>query len=292
MKKLKVIALSALAFVTIASMVFVSCQKEQVEKTNNIFSNYIKDKYPKVEVNTNRAAKMDPKKVRILVNADGIAALGAAPTFTNIFSAGIGLWVSFYSSYKACSWCPQSLVVNQKVEEIGYSNVKTLLESAENTYASRNPYNNIGKFHNDLLLTFSNTNIFNNLEVSDEIVSYINNDNKLGLNPDEKNNLITLLNIKIPEINSNFSPEIENYNTYVNNMNNLSEPVRINIIAIITGYENIDISSSSIASAYFKDIELKLFEDNYLTQDEKNSCYMYIAVLKYSNCYWTFASNL
>lgn len=95
MKKLKVIALSVLAFVTIASMVFVGCQKS-VEvipekntevKTNSItLSKEIFDLDKKIS--TNKSTRVTTKKIVGYAVADGSAAIGTFKGTVGIVGPG------------------------------------------------------------------------------------------------------------------------------------------------------------------------------------------------------------
>jgi hypothetical protein len=92
MKKLKVISLSALAFVTIASMVFVGCQKQQElvstkSESDEIKLAKIKEKYKQSGLN-----KINYTKAGYMAVADGIGA-GAA--------SSLGPWGSLWGGFGA-----------------------------------------------------------------------------------------------------------------------------------------------------------------------------------------------
>jgi hypothetical protein len=198
MKKLKIIALSALAFVTIASMVFVGCQKSV--KTSDITENSkiiyqkenekilvseiidISKSYPR-----NLAKQKQPKGGRVIV-ADVVGGLAGAAG--GPFTAFLGAFGnSLYDLYQQDAF---GLIVANSNNETDFIPI------------TNNPYNEIGKLHNLSIVNYAKN-------CSSNIIDNSNYKSVINFATNEYNETIGTTH---DPINYNF---IEHYNTLIEN---------------------------------------------------------------------------
>jgi hypothetical protein len=229
MKKIKFIALGVLAFITIASTVFISCRKQQ--KTITTYSNAlayskkINEKYNKKNKSITQILKSKTTKAAVTVMADVAGAGTAAATMGSLWLAApwgtiasAAVTVCAGTSASVLAHIAQNSPINPNYLSIYHeANIKlinAILTLDENPY--HNPLDSIGFKHNELVKRYFTT--LNNYSIPNANTFLFNS---LNLTAEENKSLKYTSIVKITSLlNYQYTHPIENTSSlemYLNN---------------------------------------------------------------------------